>query len=188
MKHFRATLVIVSAFLFLAISFAQTPQATLPSQTTNGNCSPIFNGSGNTNNCNTGPTARRLDEKEKLNLSNCLAKHPGTANIAAIMDSPEANAFASDWLDVFKSAGWLIDDGVVHQGMIGGTLWTGTQIKISGSIDADGKNPKYDSTSAGGIFAVCTLGKPFAGGATLILSKDVAADHVDVFVGPDPQQ
>jgi hypothetical protein len=48
-------------------------QNALPPQTTNGPCSPIFNGSGNVNNCNMPPEGSALTSSERAKFASALS-------------------------------------------------------------------------------------------------------------------
>ena len=128
---------------------------------------------------------------QKAAFEDCLAKHPGSVTISAVMDNPEAYALAQDWLDVFKKANWSITDGMIRGiFMIGGGMLTGSQIHLRGSINADGKSATYDHMSSGGAMADCFIGKtiggPTDGRVDLIPSPDVEVDHVAVVIYPRP--
>ena len=156
-----------------------------------GDCGVVQNGgSNNTASPNCVPAARSITVDQKAAFGDCLAKHPGNVSISAVVDNPEAYALAQDWLDVFKKANWSITDGMIRVFTIVGGTWTGSQIHLHGSINADGKSATYDHMSAGGAMADCFIGKaiggPTDGRVDLIPSPDVEVDHVAVLIGPRP--
>jgi hypothetical protein len=104
------------------------------------------------------------------------------------MGSPEAYAFASDWVDVFRAAKWTIQDNLIRTFLIGGGIWSGTQISVRGSINPDGSNAKFKSDSAEGAFVSCLTNKPFPGGAVVIPKADAPENKVILLVGPPTPQ
>ena len=122
---------------------------------------------------------------QKSELEACLAKRPGKAEIGSIMNDSEAFQLASDWLDVFKQAGWTISQNRVLTFLIGGAPWTGMQINVHGTINDDGTNPQFDSATPSGHFIECIMGKLyFPKNAVTIPTKELAPDLVTVHVGP----
>jgi hypothetical protein len=79
-------------FLFSVCGITQSTQP-LPPQTTNGPCSPIFNGSNNTNNCT--PQPRTLTKDQISKLSTAIAQIPQGIQVKiGAADSGEAYDYA----------------------------------------------------------------------------------------------
>ena len=135
---------------------------------------------------NFAPPERHLDPSTLSDSKSCIAQNPGTVEIASIANSPEAYEYASEWLGYFKDAGWRIQDNLIHTFLIGGGVWTGTQIHIRGTYGATGREPKYDPTAPGGAFVSCLMGKKMPDATTVLLEETIATDHVIFEVGPGP--
>jgi hypothetical protein len=133
------------------------------------------------------PLTRHIPESIKSSLISCLSVNPGTVTILAPVNDAEAAALAGEWQDIFSRANWSIADNKVGYYMMGGgPISTGTRITVNGTIDADGKNPKYDPSSPSGSVVACIIGKPSDGSSNLTLSTDVPKNHVSIMVGPRP--
>jgi hypothetical protein len=135
---------------------------------------------------NFGPPARRLDPSTREATKSCLTLHPGTIEIMALADSKEAHDYAGQWLDFFSASGWTIQDNNIHPFMIGGGIWTGTQIHIRGSYGPTGKDPKYDSSTPGGALVGCLVDKSMPDPTNVVLDEKVTSDYVSFQVGPHP--
>lgn len=148
----------------------------------NGNCIGGDN-YGNPTVNNYGPPSRHITDSDKTSLIDCLSKHPGSVGLGAIEGDLEAYNFAEDWEGVFRKAGWKIDDGRISLFIVGGGVMRGAQIHVHGSIDPDGKNPKYDPNSPSGAFTDCVINNKTIPGA-IIPSEDVDPNRVAISVGP----
>lgn len=135
---------------------------------------------------NFGPPARHLDPSTREASKSCLILHPGTVEIMALADSTEAHDYAREWLEVFSDSGWTIQDNNIHPFMIGGGIWTGTQIHIQGTYGPTGNDPKYAPSTPGGALVRCLIGKQMPDPTNVVLEEKVAPDHVSFAVGPHP--
>lgn len=133
-------------------------------------------------------TPRRISDEEKVSVSACLSKYPGKVNVAAITNSPEAYRFAQDWYEIFKNAGWTIKDNMIHNFVIGGGMFTGTQIGFRGEWIDTTKQYRIDENSPEASLVGCLKDRQIAGGGSLIGHMDTPTGEVSVMVGPQPQQ
>jgi hypothetical protein len=106
MKSLRSTLLIASALLSGLSIQSQTP-ITTPGQTTNGPCSPIFNGSNNVLSCNYPPAARFiLLANAKLAIAE-LQKLPGLrVEFTFVGGTDEITNFGNTVAALFREGQW----------------------------------------------------------------------------------
>lgn len=108
MKRFACALAIPYLSLFLTTVASHPQQTSLPSQTTTGACSPIFNGSGNVNNCNTPPGDRVIlltNAKQAIAVLNRVPS-PSKVSFTVVGGSPEITSFANSIITMFAAAHW----------------------------------------------------------------------------------
>lgn len=135
---------------------------------------------------NFAPPTRHIPSSTQLSLVECLSKNPGTVEIMAPVNDAEAFSLASEWLDVFDKAHWKFDPKMIRSYTMSGAVQTGTSIHISGSINPDGTNPKFDAATPGGSIVGCVVGKQSDGSTTMTPYPDMAKEHVLVWVGVRP--
>ena len=79
---------------------------------------------------------RRLTDSQKATLKDCLKSNPGSFTISAIGNNQEAYTYASDFSEVFTSAGWKNQQTIpVAIIMIAGGMWSGVRVSIHGTWD-----------------------------------------------------
>jgi hypothetical protein len=80
---------------------------------------------------------RRLSEEQKNALANCLRQNPGKFTVASLANNSEAHKYAEDWYEVFTSADWSNEQPIpIPTFIVGGGMWSGMRISISGVWDA----------------------------------------------------
>jgi hypothetical protein len=155
---------------------------------TQGSCGVVqIGGSGNTAAPNCGPIARKISTSQKAEFAACLSGHKGSVDILNVAGTGEGFDLGMDWLDVFKAAGWTVDDGVVHTGIQGGGRpTTGLQFNVNGTYSADGRQVTYDHDTPSGQLVDCINGKDLGqmGKGMLQADPKYSSTHVVLIVGP----
>jgi hypothetical protein len=173
----RSTLsVIILGFL---ASFTLNAQSSHGQQTTNGPCSPIYNGNGNTTICNSPPGYRVIymaDAKKAIAL---LQAQPPTSKVrfTIIGGSAEINAFADNVGALFAEAHWTML-GVSRIGEMSGLEADGTISHGEGVVCRGiNGNAAYEAAK----LALAAAGHPCK--ARPFPSSPGALDGVDIFIG-----
>jgi hypothetical protein len=92
--------------IILVLSPSAFPQTSTGGQTTNGPCSPIFNGSGNTNNCT--PPSRHISADFSKSGAEFLSAYPAKIQIIYPSTDAEAYNYAMEITSMLKAAGWEV--------------------------------------------------------------------------------
>jgi hypothetical protein len=136
---------------------------------------------------NYSPPQRKLLPDFKSRLSVCLSKVSGTVELTALMNDSEAYTYASDWLELFKTAQWSVKNGSISSFFHVGPVVQGLQFTLHGIQPANSNNPAVDSQSPEGNFAKCLTDNSFSGVTARIVADPQFPTHevrVEVYSSP----
>jgi hypothetical protein len=126
-------------------------QTSTGAQTTNGNCSPIINGNGNSV-CSSTPAQRKLPDDLKA-YSDYLSAMPMKALIIFQSGDNEAVSYASQLAKLLRGANWSVE-GPSGAMMMAATPLYGVEIRWRGAKATGNSVPVDDKTAWGRLILV----------------------------------
>jgi hypothetical protein len=186
MKQLRRASKIAIAFLFSLSICAYAPRASSQDQTTNGPCSPIFNGSNNTNNCDTTPPPRVIPPDYYKQVRDYLAQTPTTV-IISVMGSAESYSFARALYNLLKDADWNMRDGDVRGTQLtGAPPWEGVTVKYRGTPIPEGQDERITGNDPADHLGQVLGALKFNPSADR--NENYPANVIEIEIGDQPKQ
>jgi hypothetical protein len=114
--------------------------------------------SPNTVNINQRPPARRIPPERRSEIVALLARTPAKIEIS-VVNNAEAFQFGQDWYDVFKQAGWTIENDTVST-FLGGLAERGISMTSHGETVPAGSRFAVPKASPAGaiLISIASLG------------------------------
>jgi len=128
---------------------------------------------------NFAPPQRTISEQDRRTLIASLSQHPGKVIFGAInAGSSEAFRFAESLREVFKSAGWEVQESILPM-MFGGDSWDGIMLCYKGEPNTATEMARELSLelTAAHVKRIWMNSRP-----------DFPADSIRIEVGPNPDQ
>jgi hypothetical protein len=133
------------------------------------------------------PPQRKLSAEQKNALANCLQQNPGKFTVASLANNSEAYKYAQDWYDVFTSAHWTNEQPIpIAIFTIGGGMWSGERISISGDWDVASQRALLKEGSPEKDALVCFQNANGVGGIA-IPYKDKRTGTIRIDISDQPE-
>ncbi len=100
-----------------------------------------------------GPPPRRIPKESREELINFFSRKPSTVRISAIANDIEAYRYAQDWFDIFKAAGWTIEENRIQTFISAGAPQVGIGIKFHGDSSTQGQSIEVPNGSPADLVA-----------------------------------
>lgn len=177
---------LVSAFLFTVGCCAQVPDG---GQATYGDCSPIFNGSGNSLNCFPKPRHVVLTGPAKSEAIAHLNAKPGKIKFTYLASDPEVDQFVTELKSFFHETDWTTLDKEEFRVAMSTSPMVGVTIEVHGDPLPTGQtHVGLDNSTPGGCVAILLLSIVGRNGVRgVIVNPKLPEDTVYLTIGSNPK-